>query len=482
MRYLIFTLLLTAFCGEANAQLYNSGVFYVSSGNTVTTGDFTNSSTATYKNDGTVNIGGNISNSQTALPAGAGTTVFNGTVAQTLSGTAPFRCLNVMLNNVAGLTLSDRLAVGDGTGGLLTFTAGKITAGNNTQDVYFYPGSNYTGYDATHHIIGYTTKSGATNFAFPIGNGTVMAEVDLTSLSASGDFQVLYTGGGYGNYTFRSPIVASGVFTREWWDIHPTAGTATAKVSLIWNDARKPLNHTNPSGLVVAHFTAGAWQSEGGTSSNLSGSSTGTVGPSNAIGTFSPFTFGSTATPLPILLSSFTVTNKDCSADLSWTTELEENAAGFDIEQSTDGVSFTTVSYVKANGEPSTYSVTIPQILAQSFYRIRMVDLDGNFVYSQVAELQLNCIPNAESLSVYPNPLTSHAEMVVKFVVPATRGAAQLYIYDMEGKRIHSEVVQVQGGINLYYIPQGALAQGIYTVFVVGDGWKSGAIKVLKNN
>jgi hypothetical protein len=40
-------------------------------------------------------------------------------------------------------------------------------------------------------------------------------------------------------------------------------------------------------------------------------------------------------------------------------------------------------------------------------YRIRLVDLDGNSVFSQVAELTLNCIPNAESLSVYPNPLNN---------------------------------------------------------------------------
>ena len=412
-----------------------------------------------------------------------GTTVFNGTVAQTLSGSAPFRCLNITLNNAAGLTLSDRLAIGDGTNGLLTFTAGRITAGSNSQDVYFYPGSNYVGYDATHHVIGYTTKSGNTNFAFPIGDGTNMAEVDLSALSGAGDFQILYTGtSGYGTYPVTPPLVAAGVFTHEWWDVHQTAGAATAKVSLKWSDTRKLLNHSNPSSLVVAHFTAGSWHSEGGTSANLSGSPTGTVGPSNSIGTFSPFTFGSTSTPLPILLSSFTVANKNCGADLSWTTDLEENAAGFDIEQSTDGVSYTTVSYVKANGEPSNYSITLPQVIATSFYRIRLVDLDGNSVYSQVAELTLNCIPNAESLSVYPNPLTSRTQMVVKFVVPASRGAAQLYIYDMEGKRVHAEVVQVQSGANIWYIPEGALSQGIYTVFLVGDGWKSGGIKVLKNN
>src|ERR1700754_2276149 len=154
---------------EVHAQLYNAGVFYVSSGTTVYNGgNFTNTSSANYRNDGSVYIGGNITNDQAALPAGSGTTLFNGTGAQTLGGAAAFRSLNNTINNSAGLVLTNRLAVGDGSGGTLTFTSGLITTGTATQDVYFYPGSTYTGFDASHHIVGYVTKSGSSNFTFPI--------------------------------------------------------------------------------------------------------------------------------------------------------------------------------------------------------------------------------------------------------------------------------------------------------------------------
>jgi hypothetical protein len=467
----------------ARAQVYNTGILYVGSGNTLSTmGAFTNTATATYQNDGSVYINGNISNDEPALPAGAGTTYFNGTTAQTLSGSAYFRSFNVTLNNPAGLTLANRLAIGDGVGGSLAFTAGLITSGTNTQDVYFYPGSSYTGFDASHHIIGYTTKSGSSNFTFPIGNGVTTADLDLTNLSATSDFQVLYTGLGYGAYNATLPIVTGGVFTKEWWDIHLAAGTATAQVTLKWNNARNFLNAADPANLVVAHFTAGAWQSEGGSSTASPGSATGTVGPSNAVATFSPFTFGSTTVPLPIVLGAFTVQGNDCRANLAWTTEIEENASGFDVQQSTDGVNYTTIAFVKAKGVPSAYSISIPQAVKEAFYRIGLEDLDGSIAYSGIADLSLNCLSSLESLTVFPNPIAAGADITVKYTVPQTKGDAQLQIFDMTGKRIQSVVVQVSGGVNIYTISGAGLAQGAYTVFVVGDGWRSDGVKVVRGN
>ena len=482
MRYAILFCATLLICTGSKAQVYNTGVLYVGTGNTLYSGgDFTNTVGSMYQNDGSVYITGNAINNQLSLPAGAGTTYFNGLTAQTLNGTAPFRCLNVVLNNAAGLTLSNRLAIGDGVGGTLGFTAGLIHSGTNIQDVYFYPGAGYTGFDAGHHIIGYATKSGNSNFTFPIGDGVHKADLDLSSLSATADFQVLYTGTGYGTYNSNISLTPGGVFDKEWWQLGLTAGAATAKVSLKWDDARKTLNHSVPASLVVAHFTGGAWQSEGGTSASPSGSTTGTVGPSNSISSFSPFTFGSTSVPLPILLNSFTGTEKDCQAYLQWSTALEENANGFEIQQSIDGISYTTVGFVKAKGLPSSYQYSVPQSVQQAFYRISEEDLDGSFTYSGVVLVKLDCIVNSETLAVYPNPVPAGSNMEVRLLVPAARGMAQMQLVDMAGRILYAHMLQVNNGLNLYTVPSTGLAKGIYTLFIIGDGWKTGGVQVLKN-
>jgi hypothetical protein len=152
------------------------------------------------------------------------------------------------------------------------------------------------------------------------------------------------------------------------------------------------------------------------------------------------------------------------------------------VQQSTDGVNYATIAFVKAKGVASAYSISIPQAVKEAFYRIGMEDLDGSIAYSGVTDLTLNCLSSSESLSVFPNPTTSGSDITVKYTVPQTKGEAQLQIFDMTGKRVESVTVQVSGGVNIYSISAAGLAQGAYTLFVVGDGWRSDGVKVVRSN
>jgi hypothetical protein len=477
MRHPLLFVLIAFACTRANAQLYNNGTLYVGTGGTLyVNSSFTNNSGGGWQNDGTTYVSGNVTNNQASMSAGSGVVIFNGSTQQTISGTAPYRSFNVTLNNAAGLVLSDRLAIGDGTGGMLTFTAGAITSPVSTQDLYFYPGSGYTGFSATNQVIGFVTKSGSTDFDFPIGDGSHEADIVVSGLSGTADFQALYTGTGFGTNVVTPPLVPGGVFQQEWWDLEQVAGAASAQVSLKWNDARKTLNHTDPASLVVAHFTGGVWTSAGGTSSNLAGSSTGTVGPSNALSSFSPFTFGSTATPLPITLGTFTVEDENCQAYLSWTTTLELNAASFDIQQSNDATNFNTVATIKADDTAANYHTTVAQSTRQAFYRLRMVDLDGTATYSGIDGLTLGCLPSAQRLSLYPNPVGAGANIQAHLVSTDAKGTGELQVIDGSGRRVYSMVVNVSNGDNLYSLPTTALPQGVYNVVVIGNGWRTDVI------
>src|ERR1700722_2139932 len=138
MKRLLLYLMTALSCTAATAQFYNNGTFFVgASGVLFINSSYTNTTAADYQNNGTVYITGNLANNQSSMPAGTGRTYFNGVGAQTLSGAQPFRNLNINIDNENGLLLSNRLAIGDGSAGLLTFSAGAITTGTSTQDVYF---------------------------------------------------------------------------------------------------------------------------------------------------------------------------------------------------------------------------------------------------------------------------------------------------------------------------------------------------------
>lgn len=120
--------------------------------------------------------------------------------------------------------------------------------------------------------------------------------------------------------------------------------------------------------------------------------------------------------PLPVHylnpLSSVIV-NKSQVA-LSWSTAQEMNAKGFDIERSIDGgKDFTKIGYVASkavNGNASTphsYSFTdIAPSEGVNLYRLKQVDLDGQFEYSTTTSQSLVGGVNS-GMKIYPNPATS---------------------------------------------------------------------------
>jgi len=89
---------------------------------------------------------------------------------------------------------------------------------------------------------------------------------------------------------------------------------------------------------------------------------------------------------------------------LQWQTIGEVNTASFTIQRSTDGSSFTDLATKEAVGSGNNgYSFSPPAPLkGVTYYRIKVVDKDGSFSYSNVASVQFTV--NGNQLTVYPNP------------------------------------------------------------------------------
>lgn len=80
---------------------------------------------------------------------------------------------------------------------------------------------------------------------------------------------------------------------------------------------------------------------------------------------------------------------------LEWTTGREENFSVFVIERSSDGQSFFAVGQVPATGSFSEYEFVDNSPLDVNadrtfYYRLRMVDRDGTYRYSDVQQVSLS--------------------------------------------------------------------------------------------
>jgi Secretion system C-terminal sorting domain len=121
---------------------------------------------------------------------------------------------------------------------------------------------------------------------------------------------------------------------------------------------------------------------------------------------FTIFAASPSTTPLPVKILTFTGTKTQNSHYLTWTTATEQNAATFEIETSTDGSNFKNIGSVAAFGNSTTvkkydfYTKNYRQ--GANYYRLKMIDVDGSFEYSNVILLNENDEKN--NVVAYPNP------------------------------------------------------------------------------
>lgn len=100
-------------------------------------------------------------------------------------------------------------------------------------------------------------------------------------------------------------------------------------------------------------------------------------------GTQSTFTSaGVCLQSLPVKLLSFDVNKVNNTAVLNWKVAAEENFSHYEIERSGEGRTFSTFKSVP--GGRTAYEETDRSPLPKSFYRLKMVDADGTFLYSPV--------------------------------------------------------------------------------------------------
>ncbi|MEI9954784.1 MAG: hypothetical protein WDM90_00370 [Ferruginibacter sp.] len=100
---------------------------------------------------------------------------------------------------------------------------------------------------------------------------------------------------------------------------------------------------------------------------------------------------------LPITLASFTYSTNNCQATLNWVTASEQNVSRFEIEQSTNGTSWTVNAAVAAIGNSSierTYTKTVTlQPNVNNFFRLKTIDIDGKYSYSGINKMSCGSTP-----------------------------------------------------------------------------------------
>lgn len=93
---------------------------------------------------------------------------------------------------------------------------------------------------------------------------------------------------------------------------------------------------------------------------------------------------------LPIILQDFTVQEVNNKVQILWQTASEQNAAFFSVERSEDATSFTEIARLSASAPQGRKYVAKDEspLKGKAHYRLKMVNKDGTFTYSDVKSVE----------------------------------------------------------------------------------------------
>ncbi|MCF8261704.1 MAG: FG-GAP-like repeat-containing protein [Melioribacteraceae bacterium] len=187
---------------------------------------------------------------------------------------------------------------------------------------------------------------------------------------------------------------------------------------------------------------------------------------------FSEFSLGKDdVNPLPVRLSIFSAVVIGSSVQLKWQTATELNNYGFQVERkkTKDKSEWENVGFVEGHGttnSPHSYSyVDSSPSPAKVKYRLKQIDFDGKFEYSEVVEIVITGPDKFELMQNYPNPF--NPSTTIKFNIPVTTDyqSAQttLRIFNGLGEQV-AELIkqQLEPGFHSIEFDASRLASGIY--------------------
>ncbi len=147
--------------------------------------------------------------------------------------------------------------------------------------------------------------------------------------------------------------------------------------------------------------------------------------------------------PLPIELLDFNVqATANKKVDIYWSTAAEINNAYFDIERSKDGISFESIDQLQGHGNTNSEmhyrTVDLNPFIGINYYRLKQVDFDGSFTYSDIKSAVIN---SDEIISVYPNPIND--VLYIQSEKFSGEGDVTINIYDALGKEVYTQKIEL---------------------------------------
>jgi hypothetical protein len=167
---------------------------------------------------------------------------------------------------------------------------------------------------------------------------------------------------------------------------------------------------------------------------------------------------------LPVSLLDFNLNIQGSTVQLNWTVSQEITVSAYEIQKSADGIHFTVLGTTAAVGNSTTvlrYHFTDRQFVSRSFYRLKMIDVDGRYTFSPI--LLASPYEASAKAMFFPNPSRNTVNLTLS---TNSSDIATVFIRNAAGITVMRKSYALTAGQNAVSILVDPLPSGTYYVSV----------------
>ncbi|MFZ4770654.1 MAG: T9SS type A sorting domain-containing protein [Ferruginibacter sp.] len=151
--------------------------------------------------------------------------------------------------------------------------------------------------------------------------------------------------------------------------------------------------------------------------------------------------------PVPVTFTKVMATKENCNVKVNFDAENEINVSRYEIELSKDAIHFEKIGLLNANNRIKYfYSFAITENIKadQIFLRIKSVDKDDKFQYSETKKIAGTCIEKNQAVILFPNPVSQDVKQIaIQSKDVFFNGNYTIHILDMAGKLLETKNIRL---------------------------------------
>ncbi len=151
--------------------------------------------------------------------------------------------------------------------------------------------------------------------------------------------------------------------------------------------------------------------------------------------------------PVPVTFTKVFATKENCNVKVNFDTENEINVSRFEIELSKDALHYEKISGINANNSGKYfYSFAITENIKadQIFIRIKSIDKDDKFQYSETKKIAGTCYEKNQAVILFPNPVSQDVKQIaIQSKDVFFNGNYTIHILDMAGKLLETKNIRL---------------------------------------